>query len=299
MKHVIWSQWDDLEVPEGFTRLSPANTDLTRADLGEITFYVPQYMGGKAALEYSRGMSSLKYLQVPNAGFDDAIPYCAPGVLLCNARGVHDASTAELAVALAIASRRGFADFSVASQTGTWAHKRYPSFNDSSIAILGAGSIATTLKSYLSPYNVETTLYSRSGANGSQTISTFDSKIKNYDIIFIVMPLNDESKNFFNAKRLSELKDGAVIVNVARGGIIDTDALVAELISGRIFAGLDVTNPEPLPADHPLWRAPNCIISPHVGGDSTAFESRGKKLVESQLKLIARGLEPANIVWRG
>jgi phosphoglycerate dehydrogenase-like enzyme len=113
------------------------------------------------------------------------------------------------------------------------------------------------------------------------------------------MPLNDESKNFFNAKRLSELKDGAVIVNVARGGIIDTDALVAELNSGRIFAGLDVTNPEPLPTDHPLWRAPNCIISPHVGGDSTAFESRGKKLVESQLKSIAQGLEPANIVWRG
>lgn len=299
MKHVIWSQWPDLEVPEGFTRLSPATTDLASADLSEITFYVPQYMGGKAALEFSRGMSSLKYLQVPNAGFEDAIPYCAPGVVLCNARGVHDASTAELAVALAIASRRGFADFSAAAQSGTWAHKRYPSFNDSSIAILGAGSIATTLKSYLAPYNVEITLYSRSGSQGSELITQFDSKIKEYDIVFIVMPLNDESKNFFNAKRLAALKDGAVIVNVARGGIIDTDALVAELESRRIFAGLDVTDPEPLPNDHPLWQAPHCIIAPHVGGDSTAFEPRGKKLVESQLALLAQGLEPANIVWRG
>jgi len=299
MKHVIWSQWPDLQVPEGFTRLSPETTDLTTADLSEITIYVPQYMGGKAVLELARGMSSLKYLQLPSAGYDDAIAYCAPGVVLCSARGVHNASTAELAVALAIAARRGFAEFAAAAQTGTWAHKRYPSFVDSSIAILGAGSIATTLKNYLTPFNVEVTLYSRSGSEGSELISTFDDSIKEYDIVIILMPLNDESKNFFNAKRLAALKDGAVLINVGRGEIIDTDGLVTELESRRIFAGLDVTAPEPLPKDHPLWRAPNCIITPHIGGDSTAFLARGKKLVESQLELIARGLEPENIVWRG
>ena len=95
------------------------------------------------------------------------------------------------------------------------------------------------------------------------------------------------------------MKDGALIVNVARGGIINTDALIAELNADRLYAGLDVTDPEPLPSDHPLWKAKNCIISPHVGGDSTAFESRGKKLVESQLRLLAEGKEPINIVARG
>jgi phosphoglycerate dehydrogenase-like enzyme len=256
-------------------------------------------MGGKAALEFSRKMSSLKYLQVPNAGFDEAIEYLAPGVVLCNARGVHDASTAELAMGLAIASRRGFADFAAAQSRETWLHKRYSSFNDSNIAILGAGSIASTLKRYLHPFEVTVDLYSRSGSNGSCLISEFDKRASEYDFIFLMLPLNNDSRKFLNKGRLSLLKDGAVIVNVARGGIIDTDALVAELNSGRIFAGLDVTEPEPLPQGHLLWSAKNCIITPHVGGDSTAFESRGKKLVEDQLKLLAHGQELANIVARG
>ena len=256
-------------------------------------------MGGKTALEHSRNMTSLQYLQVPNAGFDDAIEYLAPGVTLCNARGVHDASTAELAIGLAIASRRGFSVFAGAQERGIWDHKRYPSLNDSAIAILGAGSIASTLKQYLLPYDVKVDMYSRSGSNDSIFISEFDSKIFEYDIVFIVMPLNDDSRNFFDKDRLATLKDGACIINVARGGIINTDALVAELATGRIFAGLDVTDPEPLPKNHPLWSVKNCIITPHVGGDSTAFEPRGKRLVEEQLVRIANGLEPINIVARG
>jgi len=299
MSHVVWSQWEDLEVPEGFTSLTPKSTPLDSSDLSNISFYVPQYMGGKQALEYSRGMNNLKYLQVPNAGFDDAIAYLKPGVVLCNARGVHDASTAELAMGLAIASRRGFADFANAQRNGDWAHVRYPSFNDSAIGIIGAGSIASTLKSYLEPYDVEITMYSRSGSNGSRSISELDAHLPNTDIVFLVLPLNDESRGMFDARRLALMKDGALIVNVARGGIINTDALIAELNADRLYAGLDVTDPEPLPSDHPLWKAKNCIISPHVGGDSTAFESRGKKLVESQLRLLAEGKEPINIVARG
>ena len=299
MSHVVWSQWEDLEVPEGFTSLTPKSTPLDSSDLSNISFYVPQYMGGKQALEYSRGMNNLKYLQVPNAGFDDAIAYLKPGVVLCNARGVHDASTAELAMGLAIASRRGFADFANAQRNGDWVHVRYPSFNDSAIGIIGAGSIASTLKSYLEPYDVEITMYSRSGSNGSRTISELDAHLPNTDIVFLVLPLNDESRGMFDARRLALMKDGALIVNVARGGIINTDALIAELNADRLYAGLDVTDPEPLPSDHPLWKAKNCIISPHVGGDSTAFESRGKKLVESQLRRLAEGKEPINIVARG
>lgn len=299
MSHVVWSQWDDLEVPTGFTKLSPETTKLESDDLSSITFYVPQYMGGKAALEFSRKMTALEYLQVPNAGFDEALEYLTHGVVLCNARGVHDASTAELAIGLAIASRRGFADFARAQSSGVWTHKRYSSFNDSKIAILGAGAIASTLKRYLEPYDVTVDLFSRSGSNGSRLISEFNKCASEFDIVFLMLPLNAESSKFFNKDRLALLKDGAVIINVARGGIIDTDALVVELNSGRIFAGLDVTDPEPLPPGHKLWSAKNCIITPHVGGDSTAFESRGKKLVEDQLKLLASGQELANIVARG
>jgi phosphoglycerate dehydrogenase-like enzyme len=142
-------------------------------------------------------------------------------------------------------------------------------------------------------------MFSRSGQNGSIAISELDSYLPKLDFVFIVIPLNDESRNLFDSKKLSLMKDGAVIVNVGRGPIINTEALLKELNSGRIYAGLDVTDPEPLPSDHPLWKAKNLIISPHVGGNSTAFDSRGKKLIESQLKLLSSGQELNNIVAHG
>jgi phosphoglycerate dehydrogenase-like enzyme len=299
MEHTVWTQWDELKVPNGITKLSPANFSLDTDDLSQITFYVPQYMGGKKALEYVQKMPNLKYLQVPNAGYDDALEFLRPGMTLCNARGVHDASTAELAVALALASRRGFHDFAIAQSKSEWAHKRYPSFNDSKIGIIGAGSIANTLRSYLEPYDVEISMFSRSGQNGSIAISELSAHLPNLDFIFIVIPLNEESRNLFDSTKLALMKDGAVIVNVGRGPIINTQALLEELNSGRIYAGLDVTDPEPLPSDHPLWKAKNLIITPHVGGNSTAFESRGKRLIESQLELLSSGQELNNIVARG
>ena len=103
----------------------------------------------------------------------------------------------------------------------------------------------------------------------------------------------------FNKERLAKMKDGALLVNVARGPIVDTDALINELNSGRIFAALDVTDPEPLPKGHPLWKAKNLLLVPHVGGNTTAFEPRCRKLVESQLQLLAEGKELNNIVARG
>ena len=296
MAHVVWSQWDDLVVPEGFTRLSPSNCDLESADLSQITFYVPEYMSGRQGLIYSQSMPNLQILQMPNAGYDDALEFVRPGMTLCNARGVHDASTAELAVGLAIAVRRGFYDFVRAQDTGEWLHRRYASLNDSKIAIVGYGSIGQTLAKYLSVYDVDITGYSRSGSDGARKISELDDQLSTFDIVFLVLPLNDESRNMFDAKRLAKMKDGSLLINVARGPIVNTEALLAELNAKRIFAGLDVTDPEPLPSDHLLWKAPNCIIAPHVGGDSTAFESRGKKLVENQLARIVSGAGLKNIV---
>ena len=293
MSYTVWSQWDDLEVPAGFKKLSPSNAPIDRADLSEISFYVPTYMSGKTGLEFVNHMKDLKVLQMPNAGYEDALPYVRDGVTLCNARGVHDASTAELAIGLAIGARRGFADFAKAQAEGNWAHLRYQSLSDSKIAIIGAGSIGQTLRKYLSVYDVEITNFSR---NGENKIVDFDKKISQFDIVFLVLPLNDESKNFMNKERIFKMKPGATLVNVARGPIVNTEALIEALNSGHISAGLDVTDPEPLPADHPLWSAKNCVITPHVGGDSTAFDSRCKKLVEEQLKRLAANQPLINVV---
>ena len=292
----VWSQWPDLKVPEGIQRLSPANFPLDSSDLSQITIYVPPYMTGVEFLEPINRMSNLRLVQTPNAGYDDVKPFIRSGMTLCNARGVHNASTAELAVGMAIALRRGIPEFVRAQAHGAWTHQRMGSLNDSKIGIIGAGSIGETLVSYLRPYDVEITTFSRSGMNRSLKIIELDEYLPTFDFLFLILPLNTESRHLINAERLSRMKDGSVLINVARGAVIDTNALITELNTGRIYAGLDVTDPEPLPKDHPLWSAKNCLITPHVGGDSEAFEKRGRKLIEEQLQRIARGEDPINII---
>lgn len=296
---VAWTQWDDLKVPAGVTLHSPKDFPLATSDLSKITFFVPSYMGGKEALDWAAKMPNLKVLQMPNAGYDDALAYVRPGITLCNAAGVHDASTAELAVALALASRRGIADFVKDQMNENWNHHRRTSLADAKIGIIGFGSIGQQVAKNLSGFEVEVIGFSKSGRDGSKKIEELDSYLPTLDIVILILPLNAESKHMFNKERLAKMKDGALLVNVARGPIVDTDALVSELNTGRIFAALDVTDPEPLPAGHPLWKAKNVLIVPHVGGNSTAFEPRGRKLVESQLELLAAGKPLKNVVAEG
>jgi phosphoglycerate dehydrogenase-like enzyme len=299
MSQVVWSQWDDLQVPEGFVRLSPQNCDLKTDDLKAITFFVPAYLSGKEGLLPSLKMERLQTLQLLSAGYEDAIEFAKPGIQLCNARGVHDASTAELAVGLALASRRGFPEFIRDQIAGTWDHRRFTSLSDSKIGVIGFGSIGKQVVKNLSGFDVSVTSFSKSGRDGSIKIDELDQHLPKLDIVILILPLTDESRHMFNKERLAKMKDGALIVNVARGPIIETEALIAELNSGRIYAALDVTDPEPLPAGHPLWKAKNLLLVPHVGGNSTAFEPRGRKLVESQLKLLAEGKPLNNIVAVG
>ena len=293
---VVWTQWPDLKLPAGITHLPTDGIAPADADLDKVEFYVPRYMGGPAAIAMIPDMKSLKVIQSPNAGVDDVLKIRPDGVTLCNAAGVHDASTAELAVALAIASRRGFASFAIDQAAGRWAHERKPSLADSNVAIVGYGNIGKMIGKMLSNFDVSITAFSRSGKDGALTFDHFDRFLPTFDVIILIVPLNDQTHHLMNAARLSAMKDGAALINVARGPVIDTDALVAELNSGRITAGLDVTDPEPLPAGHPLWSAKNVIITPHVGGDSQAFVPRGRKLVEEQLARYASGQPLLHIV---
>jgi phosphoglycerate dehydrogenase-like enzyme len=295
----VWTQWSDLSAPAGITLLSPENFPLDTSDLSQIDMYVPSYMGGAKALSYAAKMPNLSILQMLNAGYDDALAYLRPGLTLCNARGVHDASTAELAVGLAIASRRGFGEFIREQVAGTWNHRRFPSLSDSKVGIIGFGSIGKEVARKLAGFDVTITAFTQSGRDGTVKIDDLDNHLPHLDIVILILPLSDSSRHMFNAERLAAMKDGALIVNVARGPIIDTDALIKELSAKRIFAALDVTDPEPLPEGHPLWKAPNLIVVPHVGGNSAAFEPRGRALIESQLKLLAAGKPLEHVVAQG
>jgi phosphoglycerate dehydrogenase-like enzyme len=298
-EHVVWTQWDDLNVPSKFKRLSPATNPAETSDLSEVTFYVPTYLGGRPALELTKKMPNLKVLQVPNAGYDDAMEFLRPGITLCNGRGIHDDSTAELAVGLTIASLRGFATFVRDQDKGEWVNKNYDSINDRKIGIVGFGSIGSTIARMLSGFSVEIVAFTQSGRDNTIAIADLDKHLPTLDVVILILPLTKESKHLFDARRLSLMKDGALLVNVARGPIVETDALIKELNSGRLKAGLDVTDPEPLPKGHPLWSAKGVLISPHVGGNSSAFEKRARRLIESQLDLLAQGKPLNNIIVAG
>jgi len=299
MNITAWTQWSDLPDIPGVHLRNPSNFPLESSDLSVVDFYVPSYMTGKNGLDFVLKMPNLKYLQMPNAGYDDAMAYVRPGITLCNATGVHDDSTAELAVGLALASRRGFAEFAKDQSVAKWNHRRFPSLSDSKIGLIGYGSIGQTIAKNLSGFSVEVLSFSKSGRNGSLKIDELDGYLPSLDIVILILPLTPESKHMFDSRRLALMKDGALIVNVARGPIIDTDALLAELNSGRLSAALDVTDPEPLPNDHPLWKAKNVLIVPHVGGDSTAFEPRARKLVVSQLNRLVAGEPLINVIVDG
>lgn len=295
-EQVIWTQWDDLNVPSKFKKLSPKTTPIEGGDFSEVTFYVPWYMGGRPALEMTQMMPNLKILQVPNAGYDDALEFVRPGITLCNGKSIHDDSTAELAVGLTIASLRGFADFVRNQDKSEWVHARNKSINDRKVGIVGFGSIGSTIAKMLAGFAVEIVAFTQSGRDNTIAITDLDKHLPTLDVVILILPLTPESKHLFDAKRLALMKDGALLVNVARGPIVETDALVKELNSGRITAALDVTDPEPLPKDHPLWLAKGVLISPHVGGNTTAFEKRAKRLIESQLQLLASGERLNNII---
>lgn len=290
----IWTQWSDLTIPAGMTHLPTDGFVPSASQLDEIEFYVPSYMGGLKTIEIIPQMKNLKVVHYNQAGYEDILPHIPDGVTLCNGSGLHDVSTSELAIGLTIAARRGFAEFMDNQKKGVWHRTRKPALADAHVGIVGYGHIGKRIASLLEMFETTVTAFTRSGSDGSVKISEFDEYLPKLDVIILILPLTAESKHFMSAARLKKMKDGATLVNVARGPIVDTDALVAELHTGRITAGLDVTDPEPLPAGHPLWSSPNVIISPHVGGDSGAFEPRARKMVQEQLSRIAKNEPLAN-----
>lgn len=293
---MIWCEFSGLAIPESLEAF-PIRGEFPEPEILEsIQFYIPPYMSGAQAVEAISMMSSLQVIQSPNAGVDDLLEILPPGVTLCNAKGVHDASTAELAIGLAISARRGFATFMANQVKGLWIHERRSALADSRVGIVGTGSIGSLIARQLELFNVEVIGFNRSGNNASKTMADFDELLPTLDVVILILPLTEQSSHLMNRSRIDAMKPGATLINMARGPVVDTDALVDALNRGHITAGLDVTDPEPLPKGHRLWRAPNVIITPHVGGDSSAFNPRVRTLIESQLKRFATGQPLANIV---
>lgn len=299
MNHTVWCQWSDLEIPQDWKLKSSPVKSLTQSELSEITIYVPTYMGGKNALEPTLKMPQLQILQLLMAGFEDAIPFMQDGQLLCNARGVHDFSTSELAVSLILAHFKNHREYAINQTKGLWNHTTTGSIFGKEIAIIGAGSIAQRLKYMLQPFHCDVMIFGQSARDGVESISTIQSHLKKFDCVVLLVPLTATTRNLVDAQFLGAMKDRSLLVNVARGPVVNTTALCAELKSKRLFAALDVTDPEPLTKGHPLWEFENCTIIPHVGGDSDAFEPQARIFLSDQFERIAQGGQPINIIdWK-
>ena len=257
-------------------------------------FYVPSYMAGEWAFEVMAEMPALQVCQLPTAGYEHALAHLPPGVTLCNAAGVHDASTAELALGLMLTRLRRLDDMARAMPDGTFLHDRFDSLADKRVLVVGAGGIGQALARRLEGFECEVVLVGRTEREGVRARADLDGLLPESDVVVLALPLDDASRGMVDARFLSRMKDGALLVNVARGGIADTEAILAEV--GRLTFALDVTDPEPLPADHPLWRAPGVFISPHVGGNTTAFLPRIGRLVTDQVRRWQSGAELRNVI---
>jgi phosphoglycerate dehydrogenase-like enzyme len=239
---------------------------------------------------------NLEYVQLPSAGFEHALPLIPSGVTLCNGRGVHSAGTAELAVGLILASQRGLVAAVDAQRAGRWESPQLPSLADRRVLVVGAGSLGQAIAARLTPFEVELTMVGRTARAGVHSVDELPVLLPAADIVVLAVPYSAQTHQLLNATALAALPDGALVVNVSRGRVVDTTALLAELESGRLRAALDVTDPEPLPVDHPLWRAPNVIITAHQGGNSDATNSRVAALLRRQIRHLLANETLENVV---
>jgi phosphoglycerate dehydrogenase-like enzyme len=268
--------------------------------IDEVEFFVPPYMRGALAVPLLPRMRNLRVVQTLSAGVDVLLPHIPPGVTLCNARGVHDASTAELALTLILASLRGIPRFVRGQDSERWYAGFYPALADRTVLILGYGAIGSAIEDRLVPFECDVVRVARTARatprGPVRPLRELPHLLPRADVVVVVTPLTEDTRGLVDARFLSGLKDGALLVNVARGAVVDTKALLVELESGRLHAALDVTDPEPLPAGHPLWHAPNTLISPHVGGSSSAFLPRARRLIRAQLRRYLDGESLENVI---
>jgi phosphoglycerate dehydrogenase-like enzyme len=298
---VVWLPFspDHLgELPAGlrFEVVRPEAGEPLPASASEVTFYVPAYQMAPVDPDLFSRLPRLEVVQTLTAGVDHIRGALPPGVMLCNGRGIHDTSTAELTLTLILASLRGIPGFVRAQDAGRWRPERRESLADKRVLIVGHGQIGAAIEARILPFEAEVVRVARHARPGVHAIEELPDLLPDADVVVLIVPGTQETRHLVDAAFLARMRTGALLVNVSRGSVVDHEALAEALYAGRVHAAVDVTDPEPLPDDHPLWRAPNLLVSPHVGGASSAMWPRAYRVVREQLTRYARGEPLANQV---
>jgi phosphoglycerate dehydrogenase-like enzyme len=253
----------------------------------------------RRALDLLPRMPSLRVIQTISAGVDWVLPILPAGVTLCDARGSRDAAVAEWVLASILASRRTLPELRDRQRAHEWSWRVSDELAGSTVLILGYGSIGAAVEARLEPFDVTVIRVARSSRTGVHPSGELASLLPLADIVVVLLPLTPATTGLLGAELLGRMRSGSLLVNAARGPIVDTDALLGLLRDGHLRAALDVTDPEPLPPDHPLWDAPATLITPHYAGDTLAAGRRAFALAGEQVRRYLRGDPLLNVVEHG
>jgi phosphoglycerate dehydrogenase-like enzyme len=272
------------------------------SSVADVEFYVPSFFPSPASSAVLGQMRSLCVVQTLTAGVDWIRPHVPARAVLCNARGVHDASTAEWVVAAMLGALRSLPLFSAEQAAGRWAYQETDQLAGKTVLIVGYGAIGTAVERRLAGFEVTLRRVARSprpgrgGAGAVAGLAELPSLLPEADVVVLLVPSTPQTRGLADSGFLGRMKDGALLVNAARGAVVDTAALVAEVARGRLRAALDVTDPEPLPPGHPLWSLPGVFLTPHVAGSTAVSRQRAARLVREQAETYLRGEPLRNVI---
>ena len=264
--------------------------------VADVEFYVPSFFPSPAGSAVLSRMPRLAVVQTLTAGVDWLRPHLPPGVALCNARGAHDASTAEWVVAAMLGALRGFPAFTREQAAARWAYQGTDQLATKSVLIVGYGAIGVAVERRLAGFEVTVVRVARRARPGVAGLDDLPGLLPVADVVVLLVPATPETTGMVDRAFLAAMKDGALLVNAARGTVVDTAALVTEVTSGRLRAALDVTAPEPLPPAHPLWTLPGVFITPHVAASTPVSRQRAARLVREQAEAHTRGEPLRNVI---
>jgi len=291
------------EIASALADLAGVTTEVVTPDGGplppsarDVVFYVPPFFPLLPAITAIAQMPGLRVVQAQTAGVERLLPYVPPGVTLCNARGVHDASTAEWVVAVTLAAVRDLPYFAIEQTAQRWSYRFTDCLADKSVLIVGYGSIGAAVERRLAGFEVELRRVSWRARDGVAAVGDLPELLPGADVVILLAPVTQETIGMVDARFLARMKDGALLVNAARGSLVVTDALTEELRRGRLRAAVDVTDPEPLSPGHPWWSLPNMLITPHVAASTSAQETRMLAFLRAQAGRFIRGEGLANVV---
>ncbi|WP_300016238.1 2-hydroxyacid dehydrogenase [Pseudonocardia sp.] len=269
------------------------------AEAAQAQVLVPPFLATSEAVALVDHLPQVRLVQLLTAGAENWVGRLPDGVALSDCRGAHGGATAEWIVSVLLAVYRHLPRFVRAQDEASWDYHQTEELDGKRVLIVGAGDVAENTVRRLDPFGVRTTLVGRTARDGVHGIDEVRDLLPDHDACVVIVPLTDDTRGLIDAEFLAAMPDDAVLVNAARGPVADTDALTAELASGRLRAAVDVTEPEPLPTDHPLWKVPGLLLTPHVGGSVPGGLRRAYGVVAEQLAAFARGEQPSNLVENG